>query len=135
MANFHGHFQAWSIKFIPAWNLHTLSFYSVNSINPPLALLEQNTHNKSFFWMMWYFHEVIDTKQTFIEEEDRERGLVIHEGETTKNSFWFGGGKYCHCCYIIEYWFREDIKTWEKQINIFRDNKWKRYTDLLMSSW
>ena len=134
MANFHGHFQAWSIKFIPAWNLHTLSFYSVNSINPPLALLEQNTHNKSFFeWCGTFMKSLILNKH--LSKKKRERGLVIHEGETTKNSFWFGGGKYCHCCYIIEYWFREDIKTWEKQINIFRDNKWKRYTDLLMVSW
>ena len=114
----------------------TYSVILFGEFNQPTTCAARAKHTQQkLFWMMWYFHEVIDTKQTFIEEGDRERGLVIHEGETTKNSFWFGGGKYCHCCYIIEYWFREDIKTWEKQINIFRDNKWKRYTDLLMDSW
>ena len=49
---------------------------------------------------MWYFHEVIDTIQTF------RRGLFSSRGKRKK--IWFGGGKHCHCCYIIQYKFPDN---------------------------
>ena len=94
------------------------------------------THTtKAFFeWCGTFMKSLILNKHLSKKKTENEVSLFTREKQL-KILFWFGGGKYCHCCYIIEYWFREDIKTWEKQINIFRDNKWKRYTDLLMSSW